>query len=349
MLITGIVHITGEHDTGKTSFGLECDTQFNRMLLLDNDEKSREMAKEHRIDYHDLVELGKGKRELEFHRACLELIDAIQPDQYDAIIWDTWTPFAKTCHAHVLNNPTAFKLNWSRQGGIKGSQQWLEARRYEAEILHRLQQLVPFVAIITHLRPHYLNKVATEKEEPACSEALVRVSNFRIWLRHNPSSPVPIGLVLKRIDKKVVIEGKPRTICILPRKITPLPGERSLWDSIARYFADPIGQRSPTEDETPNAFELSVLDGTLTDDQKHTLNLMLRASAVSRMPRVSAASGTSGMIVERNSVDIVIVARARELRKGGKNFAAIASETGLSVPQVIEICASEQLTHLSPR
>ena len=332
LLIPGIVNITGEHDTGKTSLGLECGAHTSRILLVDNDEKSREMAKEQGIDYRDLVELGKGKRELEFHQVCLELIDAIQPDKYDAIIWDTWTSFAKTCHAYVLKHPTKFKLNWSGKGNIKGSQQWLEARRYEAEILHRLQQLVPFVGIVTHLRPRYVNKVATEKEEPACSEALVCVSNFRIWLRHNPNSPVPIGLVLKRIDRKIMTERGLRTRCILPRKITPLSDEESLWDSIARYFADPIGQRAPTEDETPNEFELSILDGTLTPDQKHTLNLTLRARTVGRMPSPSVE------VAERNSIDVAIIARARELHRSGRSFAAIAHETGLSVPQIIEIC-----------
>jgi hypothetical protein len=33
--------------------------------------------------------------------------------------------------------------------------------------------------------------------------------------------------------------------------------------------------------ETPNEYELSILDGTLTPDQKRTLHLMLQAGAVS--------------------------------------------------------------------
>jgi hypothetical protein len=183
-------------------------------------------------------------------------------------------------------NPAIFKQRWSPMGRIKGAQQWQEAHRYEAQILNHLQTLAPTVVIVTHLKDYYFNDAKTGKQVPACSRTLVRVPRFRIWLRHNENSPVPIGLVLKRLDKKVSTDRGLRTVSILPRKIVPRDGNQSLWDTIAWYYDNPVGLREPDELETPSEYELSILDDTLTPDQKRTLHLMLQAGAVSGEPEV---------------------------------------------------------------
>ena len=69
-------------------------------------------------------------------------------------------------------------------------------------------------------------------------------------------------------------------MCVVPRKVTPLVSERSVWDAIWRYWENPVGDRPPTADETPNAFELSILDGTLTPDQRRTYNLILQSGVM---------------------------------------------------------------------
>lgn len=329
-MIKGIIHVTGEHDTGKTTFALECGAEPSRIWFVDADIKGRatvEQLRESSIEfgrYDDLVRLAEDKRELEFHNACMKMIDSVQLGQFDAIIWDTWTNFAKTCHPFVLANLALFKRNWSRMGSIKGAEQWQEAQRLESEILNRLQTLAPIVIVVTHIKDHYLNNAKTGKQIPACSKTLVRVPRFRIWLRHNPSGPVPIGLVLKRIDDKQVTDKGLRTISILPRKITPGPEDYSLWDTIARYYANPIGLRKPTSDETPDEYELSILDGTLTSDQKHTLELMLKAGAIRKEETIDLGH------------DSELIARAKAL-KGKKPLPAIAKELGITVAEAAKM------------
>jgi len=322
LLINGIIHVTGEPDVGKTTFALECGADPSRICFFDSDVKGRATVGDLLetgvgFTYHDLVALGKGLRQVEFHEACLDLIADIKPNQYDAIIWDTWTRFGKTCHPYVMAHLQDFRLRWAPMGTIKGAQQWQEARRYEAEILNRLQTLAPTVIVVTHLKDFYVAGRRSGKQVPACSKALVRVPRFRIWLRHNPVSPVPIGLVLKRLDRKIVTDDGLRTVSILPRKITPREGDRSLWDTIGWYFENPIGLRQPTPEETPDAFELSILDGTLTEEQKVTLQLMLKAGVGEEQPELP------------DPVQLKV------MRDNGMTYRDIADETGLTVPEIV--------------
>lgn len=281
-MFEGIVHITGEHDTGKTLFALQAGAAPERICFFDDDVKGRATVK--RIQnfgaYHDLVGLGKGKTELAFYTAVRKLIDDIKPDLFDCIIFDTWTNFASKANAFVLANPGNFKTMWSPMGQIKGAQQWQETRRLEAEIINQMAELCKTLILITHLKPTIINGVKVPgKFEPAHSPVLERVANLRIWLRQNPNSAVPVGLVLKRITTEVVTERGIRSVNALPRKLVPSPEDESLWDTIQRYLDNPFGNRAAEAHELPTEFEVSILDSTLTKDQKQTFTELLRAGA----------------------------------------------------------------------
>jgi hypothetical protein len=119
-----------------------------------------------------------------------------------------------------------------------------------------------------------------DKQRPDSSKVLESVPRMRVWLRQNSNSPVPVGLILKRLDKKVVQDGKVRTVSVLPRKIVPLPTEHSLWDTIWRYWDNPIDLAEPDSLEIPTEYELGILDGTLTKDQKYLMQQMIEHGLV---------------------------------------------------------------------
>lgn len=285
-LISDIIHVTGGHDTGKTTFGLECGAMPADICFFDDDVKGRATVEELRRlqdfgAYHDLVTLNEGKTEVEFYLACMELVNAIRPGQFNAIIWDTWTRFAKCMHPYVVTHRDEFKKHWSSMGKIKGAEEWIEAQQLEARVLNKLRSLAPVVVIVTHLKDYYANNAKVPgKQVPAASRTINRVPGFRIWLKHNPTSPVPIGLVYKRVAVRKITPRGIRTISVLPRKIMPREGDESLWDTIAYYFENPVGLRDLTADEIPDEFEMSILNETLTKDQKMTLMAMLKANAV---------------------------------------------------------------------
>lgn len=284
--MNGITQVTGAHDTGKTTFALECGADPNFICFFDHDIKGRatveQIGKDNFGRYVDLNELAEGKREIEFFDVCMSEIDKIKKGQFQAIIWDTWGRFGKCFHPYVVANPTKFRVKWSPSGRIKGAEMWQEAQQYEARVLNRLGKLADTVIIVSHLKDFYANNAKVPgKQVPNSSRTLARVPNFRIWLKQNPDSPVPIGLVLKRVDVKKFVKGKGlRTTSVLPRKIVPRPTDESLWDTIAWYYENPVGLREPKPHEIPDEFELSILDGTLTPEMRHTFNLMLKAGVV---------------------------------------------------------------------
>ena len=89
MIMKGVIHVTGEHDTGKTTFALESGAQPERICFFDDDIKGRATIEDcqerwaeqgrHFGAYHDLAQLGRGKKVLEFHQACLDIINSIEP------------------------------------------------------------------------------------------------------------------------------------------------------------------------------------------------------------------------------------------------------------------------------
>lgn len=280
VLFDGLVHATGESDTGKTLFALSCGAQPERTAFFDDDVKGAPLARKlhekgHPFgQYVDLVKLGTGLREVEFHGICLHEIGKIEArsGEFNVIIWDNWAKFAKTCHDYVVQHPSLFRQFWAAAGNIKGAQQWLSAFDYEAEIISRLLSIAPLVILTSHLKSARRGGAAIPgKFTPDCTRAIVQKSCLRVWLRRNPDSPEPIGLLLKRLSKVEVGEEGMKPINVLPLRMKPCT-----WAEIRRYWEEPMGNRQPTKEETPDAFELSLLEGTLTEDQERTFQLMLR-------------------------------------------------------------------------
>lgn len=271
--ITGIIHVTGEPDTGKTDFALSCGYQPSEMFIVDDDIKTRASLEraagpadvnELFPMYFDFIKLTEGRRELETHAIGLDLIDKAIALQPKVFIWDTWTRFAKTCHPFVVKNAEKFREFWSHMGTIKGGEQWAAAFQYEAMLYQKLLKAAPLVILVTHLKDDRLNGVKTGKQIPDAQRPLLQKATLRLFLRHNAQSAAPVGLVLKRLEKWVITEEEGmQPISVLPRRLQPCT-----WKKIREYWENPLGDRAPTEEETPNAFELSILDGTLTQDQK---------------------------------------------------------------------------------
>jgi len=312
--ITGIIHVTGEPDTGKTGFALSCGYQPHEMFIVDDDIKTRaslERAAGGRDVlqmfpmYHDFIRETQGQLELATHAMGLDLIDKAIEQQPKVIIWDTWTRFAKTCHPFVVANASKFKQFWTGTGAMKGAEQWNTAFAYEATLYQKMLRAAPLVILVTHLKDHNINGVKTGKQIPDAQRPLLQKCTLRLFLRHNPESAAPIGLVLKRIEKWHIDENGMRMVSVLPRRLNPCT-----WAKIREYWDNPIGDRAPTKDETPNAFELSILDATLTKDQQD-------------MFKISAARASDDESAD--TIDLPTTAQrderaefARQLRKDGE-------------------------------
>ena len=246
---TGLSHlmiqVTGEPDTGKTSFALQSGAMPNETVFIDADVKGKatvEQVKSAGMEfglYVDLVKETDGMKEVAYHDYCMGIIEqneALDESKRRVVVWDTWEPFEKTLKPVVSKRPRDFREFYSPMGTIKGAEEWLASFDYEAGIISRLTAACELLILINHLKSYNVGgrrvdgKFVSDNKKPVVQKAFMR-----LWLRHNAASPVPVGLVLKRLGKTVVETGVGiRAVNVLPRKITPATDERSLWDTVRR-------------------------------------------------------------------------------------------------------------------
>lgn len=318
VLFNGIVVVTGEHDTGKTTFAINCGAKPKDICFVDNDIKGSLIAKQLPFGkYINLVSETTGMKEIEYHKHCLKIIEEIKKSKYEAVIWDTWSDFSDTMHPFVVSNPSSFRQFWSPRGDIKGSEMHNVAGDYEAKIINGIKDATQMLILCLHLKPENVSGVRTGRMIPDSKKVLNRIANMRLWLMHGSNgSSIPIGLVLKRIAKYTVDEsGSITTVSVLPRKIVDCT-----WEKIRWYWDNPIGNREPSPSETPNEFELSILDGVLTQEQKQFMKMAFE----SRNDEKSEEADETKKVV-------------LELKESGKSIPAIASQLGLTVPDVVRM------------
>lgn len=327
--ITGLVHVTGEYATGKTPFALTCGADLRRIAFFDNDVKGRETVNELRQQggefgfYRDMLKETSNLREVETHEKYLRAIDELKPNQYDVIVFDTWAPFSTTFRAYVRKHETKFREFYAPLGTIHGAEWAIEANHYEAEVLARLLDLAPLVIVVTHLKEHRIQinesvSRATGKQIPDVKKAVIEKSRFRIWLRRNPQGNLPIGLLLKPLTRAKLVDNRVDFETVLPLKINP-----GTWQQIWEYWQNPVGSRELTQDEKPNEFELSLIEGTLTRDQMETFRLALK---IPDEPSLELRPDRSNEV--------------RELATAGKSRVAIAKELKLTLSQVSKCLAN---------
>jgi hypothetical protein len=261
--IKGMIAIISNYGVGKSTFALECGYHPKDICFINDDVKETGFEKDFG-QYVDLVTESKGMKILDLHKFCLNLIDNIKPCK--VIIWDTWTQAQGTFPAYVKSYPNEFRnpKEYSPKGSIKAGEMYQDAYRYEGVWLTKLKSKCNLLILTFHLKQDYLNNVAIAgKFRPGHDRGIEKYADLRIWLTPNPDSQVPAGLVLKNISRKQLTDKGIRTSQALPLRVP-----RCNWDSLLEYWKNPIGDREPTKDERPSAFELSLIEGTLTPEDK---------------------------------------------------------------------------------
>ncbi len=282
---SGLIEITGDHDAGKTLASLfvnyEYGVPLKKIAFFHDDTKHPGYEPKDFGLFVDLVTETEGMKLFEYRKFILDKIDKIKPKQYQAIVFDTWPKFGESLRNYVVSHRYEFrnKDEFIMQHDLKvvGAQTWKDAHNHEALMASKIASLADCFIVTSHLKDDYKAGVKTGKQIDELGKAWNRICNLRLWLRHNKDGGVPVVLVLKRIhnpglDKK----GMATTIDVLPRKIKPFESEKSIWEAISRYWDNPVGNRPLEDYEKPSEFELSILDGILTKDQKEVWQAEIR-------------------------------------------------------------------------
>jgi hypothetical protein len=261
--IKGIVSVVSNYGIGKTTFALECGYAPKDIIFINDDVKEVGFEKEFK-QYIDLVAVSKKKKLLELHAYGIKLIDKLPKSK--VIIWDTWTQFGLTFPVYVKAHLSEFRNpnEWSAMGKMKAGEIYQEAYRYEGAVLSGLKSKCDLLILTFHLKQYYEGSaIVPDKMRPGYDKAIEKYTDLRLWLTRNIDSQVPVGLVLKNISKRSVTERGIRTEQVLPLRL-----EQCNWDAVLECWKNPIGNREPTEKERPSRFELSLIEGTLTPEDK---------------------------------------------------------------------------------
>lgn len=313
ILFPGIVNVFGLPDVGKTTFALECGSPPEKICFIDDDVKGKSIALEFEAAGHpfgkfvNLTAETEGMLETEFHKYVIDLIDGIEDNKYETIIFDNFSRFENSFHPWVLTHQKEYKQNWSPMGVIHGAEIWLKAFDYEALILDKMQEKAPLLIITAHMKNENLSGRRTGKFIPDVKRPLIQKSLFRILLRRSDDgSPIPTGIILKRISKKVVTENGIEVVNILPTKVPHIT-----WKRIREYYENPVGNKPPSPEEALTEHEMSFLDSSvLTEDQKLVMRFAMEAAKAEEE--------------EDNEGEKTLKEQMRAMKDDGSSFADIA-------------------------
>jgi len=325
--IKGLIHVTGEPDTGKTTFALTVPgVQPSQVIFFDDDSKTQSLA-DNFVDagaplglYVNLQrETNRVMKPLEFYNLVIQWLEkAKKVENPQVLVFDNFARMEAAIRAYSMS--IMLKISDLTEGQIRGMSQmtWRYTWDVYAQFLDMLQQVAPLVIIITHVREKYMGNTKSGLLEAQGQKPLIERANLRVWTRHNPAGPAPIGLILKRIQKMVVTPDGLSPVNVLPRKVNPCT-----WARIVEYMNNPVGDNPPTADQMPNEFELSILDGTLTADQKDSLRI--------------ARKMMEDEIIDLAVIDDPKAIEARGYASAGLKPPAIAARMEITVPEVLEL------------
>lgn len=340
---TGLVHVTGEPDTGKTWFSLTVPGVMPQdIVFFDDDLKTQPLADAfkkngtpfaHYFNLKRLCSEQKKNKPSEYYALVSSLLDQVEKDvkkrgrKYSVLTFDNFSPrMEEAIRSYSL--PRIKDYTDLSEGQIAKVTQLTWGATYVIydQFLDRLLECADLVFILTHIKEQYLGQQKTGKLEARGQRPLLERPSFRVWTRHNPDgTPYPVGLILKRIARPQFTSDGLKAVNVMPRRMQPLT-----WERVVYYLNNPVGDRKPYPEEIPNPFEASILDGTLTEDMKNAM----------RAARVQMEKDAEAELTDLPEPDPAAI-KAREFKSQGMAPAQIAAELQVefgkeySVPQVL--------------
>ena len=284
----GIIEVIGEHDTGKTIAMLQTVNNTKDITFIDDDVKGEGTVRQmidQGMEFDEYIDLSKERAKIGketptadelLQEVVYPTVERIIKRKRKVIIWDTWRIVYQSARGHVERNQGKYKDVVTFRGTNEIIQGLISkvARAIELSQLNKLKSACDLLLISHHVKDNYVKNVVVGRI-PESSITFAEVCNMRMWLRRNERSAVPVILFLKRPNLPQPGKTGLRFINIVPLKVTPDEHHESIWDAINDYIKDPIGNRMARPDETPTPEEFSVISGTLSDDQKSYLKMMV--------------------------------------------------------------------------
>jgi hypothetical protein len=318
----GVIEIVADHDVGKTIAALQTIYPYKKTVFVDDDVKGDGTVRQMQandVSFEKYINIGDMRTKLGevlsptklLKEIVYPVIEEISKTKHEVIVWDTWRIVYQSARSHVERNQKDYADIVKWQGNSTMIQGLISkvARMIEQAQLNKLRNACDLLIITHHMKDQYVNNVVVGRI-PESSTTFSEVSNMRIWLRRNTVSKVPIMLFLKRPNQPKLVKGQMRFVNIVPMKIIPTAEDNSIWDAIKRYEDKPIESREPTLDERPNAEEMALISGTLSDEQKSYMMEMLKYQKIEEEV-INEAVSQNNIPIPVNGVEMFAQAQSK--------------------------------------
>ena len=93
--VEGLIHVTGEPDTGKTTFAYTAGPPPKKIAFFDNDIKGKAVHEDLEFGlYVNLVReftLGKQYKPINFFEMVMRRLEEVEEGKFDLLVFDNWT------------------------------------------------------------------------------------------------------------------------------------------------------------------------------------------------------------------------------------------------------------------
>ena len=190
--VTGLIHVTGEPDTGKTTLALTVPgVSPSEYVFFDDDKKTQSIAdalQKAGTPFGYYVNLVRESSEKEAFKPLkyYELIDKFVEEakkkvpNAKVLVWDNFDRTEEAIRAYsmtIMENLTDMTPNQIR---AMTQVTWNGTYKVYGEFLDRLAQIAPLVIIVTHTREKYLGNQKTGMLESRGQKPLIEKTNLRI-------------------------------------------------------------------------------------------------------------------------------------------------------------------------
>ncbi|MDD5370721.1 MAG: AAA family ATPase [Anaerolineaceae bacterium] len=288
-----IIIVTGPYGSGKSTFTLGTGAAPERTLVIDFEKSQKGFAQQLPFAYMDMQSIlgekyPEGYKMVNLYEESVEILDGIQPGQYDVIVLDNASLLEDGIQAYVETHPQEFGHNPAQYASMSALK-WGDVKAKYSQLLTRWASKCKMVFVVVHLRDKWAgNSVVKDAygrpvQEPKGKETLDMLSSLFVWLEIGPGG-IPAARVLKcRIDRKVYISDPSKPPKDIPQRyikelngepgvvsvpVLPLRLPKCTWAAIREYMRQPADLTNPAEGEGLSEHEM-------TDDDRLKLRAII--------------------------------------------------------------------------
>lgn len=343
--ISGVIHVTGMPDSGKTTFATDVPGVMpDDIAFFDFDGKSAGVAREFAeagtpfFFYENTLETMQDMKPIAVFDAVDETIEKLKlkKPHISVVVFDNWSPvMEEAMRSKGFSILSQISDVTAGQAAKIPQITWPATKRFYAQWLQSVATWADMVFIITHTKPYQIGQVKVPGVyEARGQDVLTQLPVLRVWLLSSQANGgAPDGLIMKRIAKRIVTAKGIEVLTVLPPKLIPCT-----WAKIIDYMENPVGKRPLRAEETPSPWEATLVGGEYLPDQKEGI---MAAMAIARAnPETADAEAAQTEAVYKDAALTAFVKKLAEENKTPNEIMQAAIAAGFKVdgmPTIIQL------------